>query len=177
MSVVLTRRLLLALLAGAALSSPAVPTFARDGGGDGEGEGGDDGGHDDGGNDDGGGDDSGGDDSGGDDGGGDDGGGGDDKGGDDKGDDDGGDGNHSNKAANELSQDEALKEREKGRVIPLETALRVANAKVRGRVIDVDLAMWAGRPQYRVKIRRNDGVIKTVRLDARTGRVLGFLGF
>lgn len=136
----LTRRLLLALVAGAALSTPAFPALARDGGegeGEGEGDGGDDGGHDDGGH----------------------------------------DGDRGKKRNDdELSQDEVLAEREKGRVIPLETALRIANGKVRGRVIDVELTMRAGRPQYRVKIRRGDGVIKTIRLDARTGRVIGFLG-
>lgn len=159
----LTRRMLLALVAGAALSTPAFPALARDGGegeGEGEGDGGDDGGHDDGGHDDGDHDDNGGDD--GDDGGGDDG---------------GHDGDRGKKRNDdELSQDEVLAEREKGRVIPLETALRIANGKVRGRVIDVELTMRAGRPQYRVKIRRGDGVIKTIRLDARTGRVIGFLG-
>ena len=156
MSVVLTRRMLIALLAGALLSSEAAPVFARDGG---ESEGGDDGGHDDGG-----------------DNGGNDGGGGDNGGG-DKGNDDGNGDDHGNKRSNALSQDEALKEREKGQVIPLETALRIAGAKVRGRVIDVDLSVRSGAPQYRVKIRRDDGVIKTVRLNARTGKVIGFFGF
>jgi uncharacterized membrane protein YkoI len=48
---------------------------------------------------------------------------------------------------------------------------------VRGRVIDVNLAIRGNKPQYRVKVRRDDGVIKTIRLDARTGRVISFLGF
>jgi hypothetical protein len=177
MSVVLTRRMLIALLAGALLSSEAAPVFARDGG---ESEGGDDGGHDDGGHDDGGSDNSGHDDGGSDSNGGDNGGndgGGGDNGGGDKGNDDGNGDDHGNKRSNALSQDEALKEREKGQVIPLETALRIAGAKVRGRVIDVDLSVRSGAPQYRVKIRRDDGVIKTVRLNARTGKVIGFFGF
>lgn len=160
----LERRTLLALLVGAALSLPLGPALAKDG--EGEGHGGDDGGGDDGGGDDGGGDDGGGDDGGGDDGG---------SGGDDgHGHDDG----RSKKREDDgWSQDKVLKERELGRVITLQAALRIVAAKVRGRVIDVDLLVRSGKPQYRVKVRRTDGVIQTVRLDARTGRILGFLGF
>ena len=114
-----------------------------------------------------------------DDGGGDDG--GNDGGHDDGGHDDGGKdhgGNKGNKRDDDTwSQDKALKERELGRVIPLTTALEIVATKVRGRVIDVDLLARNGRPQYRVKVRRADGVIETVRLDARTGRVIGWLGF
>ncbi len=155
MSVVLTRRMLLALIVGAFICAPATPGFARDGGG--EGEGGDDGGHDDKGGDDGGGDDKGGDDG---------------EHGDDKGED-----RDRKREDGALSQDEALRQRQNGRVIPLETALKIAGRKVPGRVIEVDLAMRRGRPQYQFKIRRDDGVIKTVRLDARTGRIIGLLGF
>ena len=160
MSVVLTRRMLLVLLAGTFMCASATPGFARDGGG--EGEGGDDGGgHDDGGHDDNGGDDGGGDD-----------GGGDDKGGDDNGGD-----RDKKREDGALSQDEALRQRQNGRVIPLETALKIAGKKVSGRIIDIDLTMRHGRPQYQFKIRRDDGVIKTVRLDARTGKIIGLLGF
>lgn len=77
----------------------------------------------------------------------------------------------------EWSQDRVLKERQLGRVIPLKTALRIVDGKVRGRVIDVDLMVRSGKPQYRVKVRRTDGVIRTVRLDARSGKVIGSLGF
>lgn len=152
MYLVLTRRMFLALLTGAALSLPSGPAWTKDGGGDGHGGGGDDGG--------------GGDNSG--------------HGGDDGHDDDGGDGrdgDHSKNGEDQWSQDKALRERELGRVIPLRTALRIVEARVRGRVIDVELLARAGRPQYRVKVRRVDGVIQTVRLDARTGRFIGFLGF
>lgn len=77
----------------------------------------------------------------------------------------------------EWSQDRVLKERQLGRVIPLRTALRIVNTKIVGRVIDVDLMVSSGKPQYRVKIRRADGAIRTVRLDARTGKVNRLLGF
>jgi hypothetical protein len=77
----------------------------------------------------------------------------------------------------EWSQDRVLKERQLGRVIPLETALRIVNTEVHGRVIDVDVTVRGGKPQYRVKVRRKDGMIRTVRLDARTGIVIGLLDF
>ena len=67
--------------------------------------------------------------------------------------------------------------RQLGRVISLNAALRIVNTKIHGRVIDVDLMMRRGKPQYHVKVRRTDGVIRTVRLDARTGKVIGWLGF
>lgn len=75
------------------------------------------------------------------------------------------------------SQDRVFKERQLGRVIPLQRALDIVNTKVRGRVIDVDMVVRGGKPQYRVKVRRADGRIRTVRLDARTGKVIGFVGF
>jgi uncharacterized membrane protein YkoI len=74
------------------------------------------------------------------------------------------------------SQDRVLKERQLGRVVSLERALRIVNTKVRGRVIDVDVVVHGGKPQYRVKVRRTDGRIRTVRLDARTGKVIGLVG-
>lgn len=156
---VFTRRMLLVLLAGAIASARSESVWARDG---------EDGGSDDGGHDDGGGDNSGS--------GGDDDGGGDEGGHDEGGDDHGGD-KGKKREDDEWSQDQALRERELGRVIPLKTALRLVAEKVRGRVIDVDLLARGGRPQYRVKVRRTDGVIQTVRLDARTGRIIGLLGF
>jgi hypothetical protein len=151
--------MVLALLAGSLLSTEPGFAVAKDGG-----DGDSDGGH------------------GGDDGGGDDGdnsgpGGGDDGGDDGGGDDHGSDKGKKKKDDDEWSQDRALKERELGRVIPLQAALRIVAGQVRGRVIDVDLLARGGKPQYRVKVRRTDGVIQTVRLDARTGRVIGFLGF
>ena len=102
-------------------------------------------------------------------------------GGDDHGDDNSGHGSddddHGKKRDDdEWSQDRVLRERELGRVIPLKTALRIIAARIRGRVIDVDLLSRGGKPQYRVKIRRIDGVIQIVRLDARTGQIIGFLG-
>lgn len=182
------RRTLLALLAGVILSAPPNLLFAKNGDGQGGHDNGNDNGvgNDDGGNDNGVGNDHGDDNGVGNDDGGDDNDVGNDDGGDDNsdsddvGDDDGSsdDGGRSKKRDDvEWSQDRVLKERELGRVIPLKTALEIVNTKILGRVIDVALMVRSGKPQYRVKVRRTDGVIRTVRLDARTGKVIGLLGF
>jgi hypothetical protein len=96
--------------------------------------------------------------------------GGDDKGGDDKGGDDDG-GNPSG-----LSHDDARQERLKGEVMPLSKALMLVERKIDGDVIDIRLSKGARGYYYRFKIRDGAGVIRTLRLDARSGRILSFLG-
>lgn len=150
-----------ALAGGTAMLAPQV-AFAKDGGGDG----GDDGGGDDGG-DDGGGDD-GGNDSG-DDGGHDNDGGGDDNG---KG-DDGKDGKDSK---GDVDQDDALEAVKSGQIISLEKAFAIVNNKYDAKIIDVKLSKSFGRPVYGLKLRLNTGQIKSVRIDARTGKLVGFFG-
>jgi hypothetical protein len=110
---------------------------------------------------------------GGDDGGGDDGG---SDGGDDGGNDGSDDGN-SDASQHGLSQDEVLRQARAGKIIALKTALAIVGAKVHGKVIDVKLTQGFTRPYYQVKVRRDDGVIKSIRLDARTGHVVSFFGF
>lgn len=150
----LARRDLLLLVLGLAVCA-AGPARADDDGGGKGGDGGD--GHD-------GGDDHGGDDGGGDDGGGDDGGGGD-AGNNDNGGRRGG-----------LSHDDVRAERLKGQVMPLSKALKLAESKVDGDVIDIRLSKGMRGYYYRFKIRDAKGVIRLLRLDARSGRVLSFLG-
>jgi uncharacterized membrane protein YkoI len=99
----------------------------------------------------------------------------DDKGGDDGG-DNGGDGGKGHNPKG-LNQDEALHELQKGRIIPLEKALRIVDGRMPGKVIDVSLTRQFGRPQYRIKVRRTNGAISTIRLDARTGGFVGIFGF
>ena len=76
-----------------------------------------------------------------------------------------------------MDQDDALRELKKGKIIPLKTALKIVDAKVEGKLIDVSLTKTFGRAQYRFKIRRADGRITTIRLDARTGGFVDMLGF
>ncbi|MBB1248464.1 MULTISPECIES: PepSY domain-containing protein [unclassified Rhizobium] len=103
--------------------------------------------------------------------------GGDDHGGDDGGDDHGdddGDGKNGNRAG--LSHDDARQERLKGEVMPLSRALKLVESKMEGDVIDVRLSKGMRGYFYRFKIRDDAGVIRTLRIDARSGRVLSLLG-
>lgn len=101
--------------------------------------------------------------------------GGDDGGDDDHGgDDDGGSGDAGGRGG--LSHDDARQERLKGDVMPLSKALKLAESTVQGDVIDIRLNKGMRGLYYRFKIRDGQGVIRTLRLDARSGRVLSFLG-
>lgn len=123
----------------------------------------DDGGHDDGGHDDGGHDDGGHDDGG------------------HNNDDGGGDNNNDNGANTSnhpgTDQDQALRAVRNGSIISLKKALGIVDTRFRGKVIDVKLVSILGRAQYRIKMRHSDGVISTIRLDAKTGAFVGILGF
>jgi uncharacterized membrane protein YkoI len=102
----------------------------------------------------------------------------DDHGGDDHGGDDHGeDGGDDNGGSRLLNQDEVLREREKGRIITLRKALGIVDGSVKGKVIDVKMTKGFKGAMYRITVRRNNGRITTIRLDARTGAVVGPLGF
>lgn len=151
----LARRDLLLLVLGLAVCAAAPARADDDGGGKG-GDGGD--GHD-------GGDDHGGDDHGGDDHGGDSG---------DSGNNGGAKDNGGRRGG--LSHDDIRAERLKGQVMPLSKALKLAESKMDGDVIDIRLSKGMRGYYYRFKIRDAKGVIRSLRLDARSGRVLSFLG-
>lgn len=126
---------------------------------------------------DGGGDDGGGDDGGGDDGGGDDGG-GDDGGNDDGGSDDGGeDGRKGGENGWRRAQDTALKAHESGRVISLKEAMKVLAKSYDGEVVDARLSRLGTRNIYTFRMKLDGGRLKTVRMDASSGRILGLFGF
>jgi uncharacterized membrane protein YkoI len=149
-----TRRLCLAVLllsvfATGALA-PTSPALAKDGGSDGGGSSGDGGssGH-------GGGDDSGGDDHGG-------------HGNDDNGKDDGG-----KSAAGNSDSDRARDAVRSGQIMPLKSMLKKIDSARLGRVIDIRLTRLPARDIYQLKLRDVRGAIHIVRVDARTGAVIG----
>jgi len=141
--------LLLAALPGAGTLLSAHPAFAEDGGGDGGGDGGDDGG-----------------DEGGDDGG-DDGDGADDDG-EDQGNADDRDGADDHVEARDAVRD--------GRILPLREILSRVKAMGAGRVLSVDLALGGRTPVYSLKVENENGGVRTLRLNAETGRTLGPFG-
>ena len=162
----LTRRRLLVLLSAGAVVCVSGPALAG-GDGDSGGEGGDSGGDSSGSGSSGSGSGGG---EGGDDGG-DDGGG---EGGDDG---DGDDDSSGSSGGSGKSQDDARDALRKGEVIPLSLALTRLRDRYDGRVIDVRLTEKGGRFDYRFKVVGQDGKVVSVTMNARNGRLRGFLGF
>lgn len=158
----LTRRRLLVLLSAGAAACLPGQVFAGDG--DSGGEGGDSDGDSSGGGNSGSGGGEGGDD------GGDDGGG---EGGDDDGDDD----SSGSSGSKGKSQDDARDALRKGEVIPLSLAITRLRDQYDGRIIDVRLTEKDTRIDYRFKVVGLDGKVISVTMNARNGRLRGFLGF
>lgn len=110
-----------------------------------------------------------------------------DNGGNDDGNDDSGDsgknnsGSGSSKSGSSGSgkrdQDRVKDAVKSGDAIPLSKALALLKDKYDGRVIEVLYAAKANRIDYRFKILDENGKIISVTMDARTGRIRGFLGF
>lgn len=60
-----------------------------------------------------------------------------------------------------------------GQALPLKSVLQRIDANHYGRVIDVDLNRSGRRDVYRLKLRDDSGTVRTLRVDARTGAILG----
>jgi uncharacterized membrane protein YkoI len=153
-----TRRICLAALLAATLGSaivtPVAPAFAKDGDGGGDGSGSSGSGNDGGGDD------------------------GDNHGGDDDGGDDHGkDGAESHDASGggygANDSDRARDAVRSGQIMPLKTMLRKIDATRYGRIIDIRLSRSPSRDVYQLKLRDNNGAIRTLRVDARSGSLLG----
>jgi uncharacterized membrane protein YkoI len=163
----LTRRTSLALLLSTSFAlaavSAAVPAFSKDGS-DGGGSGG-----------------SGGSGSGGSGHGGSDGGssgsghGSDDGGGDDHGKDDNasGKGPSYNTGSGTADYDRARDAVRDGQIMPLKTMLKKIDAGRFGRIIDIRLTRSPARDIYQLKLRDDSGTIRTLRIDAKNGSLLG----
>lgn len=164
----LTRRMSLALLLSTTFAlaavSAAVPAFSKDGS-DGGGSGG-----------------SGGSGSGGSGHGGSDGGSsgsghgsGDDGGGDDHGKDDNasGKGPSYNTGNGTADYDRARDAVRDGQIMPLKTMLKKIDAGRFGRIIDIRLTRSPARDIYQLKLRDDSGTIRTLRIDAKNGSLLG----
>ncbi|WP_193174280.1 PepSY domain-containing protein [Oricola nitratireducens] len=146
---------------------PAGNAFADDGEGESDG-GGESGGHDSGGSD------SGGESSGGDHG-------GDHGGGDDGGDDGGSDSEPSSGTDHDsdfnrgsLDQSDAARAVQSGEAMPLKVALQRVEESYGGSVIGVTLRSTGRRLEYRFKIITDRGSVRSIRMDAKSGRFLGF---
>lgn len=61
---------------------------------------------------------------------------------------------------------------ERGEVMPLPRILALAQARVRGDVLKVELEHEHGRLTYEIKILAGNGRVREVKLDARTGALI-----
>lgn len=109
----------------------------------------------------------------------------DDSGGGDDGDDNSGGGNSNNGNSGSGSQNsgkykdqygarDAVKS---GNAIPLEDALQKLGAQYPGRVISVNLGDSGSRLCYWFKVKSEDGNVRKVVMDAKTGKIRGLFGF
>lgn len=63
-----------------------------------------------------------------------------------------------------------------GRILPLKDVLRSVKRRHEGTVIGIDLRRSGNQDVYRVKLRDRKGAIRTLRINARTGKQLTFFG-
>ena len=96
--------------------------------------------------------------------------GGDDDGG---GDDHGGRGTSSGSGSGRADYDRARDAVREGRILPLKSLLQKIDSRRYGRVIDVSLSRSLFSDVYQLKLRDGKGTIRTLRVDARSGEVIG----
>ncbi len=76
-------------------------------------------------------------------------------------------------SARDLSQDEALRLREQGRIIPLETLLElVAQRHPQSSLLEVELEEDDDIYIYEVELATREGVVRELEIDAHTGKIL-----
>lgn len=76
-------------------------------------------------------------------------------------------------ASRDLDQDEALRLRRDGLILPLETLLKQALARHPGAsLLEAELEEDDGRYIYEIELLTPDGVAREIELDARDGRLL-----
>ncbi|MDH0302074.1 MULTISPECIES: PepSY domain-containing protein [unclassified Pseudomonas] len=76
-------------------------------------------------------------------------------------------------AARDLDQDEALELRQKGIILPLEQLLEAALGRYPGaRLLEAELEEKHERYEYEVELLTPAGVVREIKLDARTGALL-----
>lgn len=74
----------------------------------------------------------------------------------------------------DADEDDALEAVRDGEIIPLSTAISILREKDEGRVIDVRLTRNAFRDIYAFKVKSSSGRVRTIKMDARNGRIVGF---
>ncbi len=88
--------------------------------------------------------------------------------------------NDSSAGESEAGEDDHVKARDavrEGRILPLREILRRVDAMEAGRVISVDLSLEGKSPFYTLKVENDNGSVRTLRLNAVTGRKLSLFGW
>ena len=75
--------------------------------------------------------------------------------------------------ADSLSPDRVLALVERGEILPLEEILKRNAANTGGRIIEIDLERKRGTYVYEIKVLRPDGRYRELKIDARTGAIMG----
>ncbi|MNJ66047.1 Peptidase propeptide and YPEB domain protein [compost metagenome] len=76
-------------------------------------------------------------------------------------------------AARDIHQDEALRLRESGQILPLEQLLAPAMRRYPGaRLLDVELEEKKGTLVYEIELLTTQGVVRELKLNARDGQIL-----
>ncbi|MFF7107389.1 PepSY domain-containing protein [Pseudomonas sichuanensis] len=76
-------------------------------------------------------------------------------------------------AARDLDQDEALALRQQGIILPFERLLETALGRYPGaRLLEAELEEKHGRYEYEVELLTPQGVVREIKLDARSGELL-----
>lgn len=75
--------------------------------------------------------------------------------------------------ADGLSPDRVRALVEKGEILPLEEVLKRHQPETSGRIIEIELEHNRGVYVYEIKVLRPDGRYQELKIDARTGAILG----
>jgi uncharacterized membrane protein YkoI len=74
--------------------------------------------------------------------------------------------------AREIGQDEALKLREQGLILSLETILNKVKGKYSGRVIETELEAKQDTYVYEIELLLDTGEVRELKFDAKTGAII-----
>lgn len=76
-------------------------------------------------------------------------------------------------AARDLNQDEALRLRQQGAIMPLEKLLEIVQTRYPGsRLLEAELEEDDGEYIYEIELLTRQGVVRDVEIDAHSGRIL-----
>jgi hypothetical protein len=88
--------------------------------------------------------------------------------------DDGRDDDRERNDDDDIDQDDVLRAVRDGEIIPLNRAMGIVKRRTPGKIIDVSLQRRSFSDVYSFKIKNSAGRVTTLRMNARTGAIMGF---